>query len=1376
MILRNNDNRLYPWLINGKSVPMPFGGNMLFAIPDEEDEGITLQVDKSGGDLDRAISVSDATVVDLLCEGEIEGLNEYELIGTGVAGKVGYDSVTKKTFAAIRTEAVPDEGPVPLWITDGVKFLRSIKWNGLPVVNGLDQFNYQQVNISTTHGLADGGINYGLSEELDIFRSIGERLRGHKENFEEFAKVYRIDNKNAKGCTVTIKFQGLQYTEKKSEEEYGDVRDTTVDYEIFYRSVHDNKVTVNPIDIQFVSGGKVTVTGKITAPYLKSTTIDFSGIPNVYTEGHIGWEVKIVRYTEDSLSTEITNTTIVDSISEIYGQTYRYPHSVAVQTKFSAEFFTRIPTRNFDARLMKVKIPADYNSVLRRYGQTYNGVANPYWKGDFKAEKTWTDNPVWCYYDLITNKRYGLGKYINEDSLDKWTLYEISKYCDTMVPDGYGGVEPRFTCNMLINSRTEAFRLINDLSSVFRGLAFYYGGQIHTVIDEPKSPITLFTNSNVVSGEFVYSSSSKKARATVAIVTYRDKRDDFKRNVEYVEDVQGIRKFGIRYKEISGVGITSRGQARRLGLWSIYTAALDTETVAFDTGIEASILRPGDVIRVQDANKTTKRYCGRCTVASDAITFTLDDSSDDFTINRSSSSTYNFEIIVPAYRIDSGQIDLTGKYTSNDTRASDLAKSQVVVFKITGNQISSSNPRVVTLNTNQLNQTLKTAMSKEFITGKDLTWVLEPTGNTVTLSGENDQASKLFRILNLHEKEGGSHFSVSALEHNPNKFSNIDNDESYDLPISNPSVNPPLAVELESQNHTTNTKKIKYTIIPSDEVGVYGYLVYAKKAENWDGDDFTQTDSSLGSSDAALSSIPNDEFLIGSLSLGDLTNFYIPSSSATYYFRVYSQNRLGTPSSTSAPNSVTVTGVNPIYDTEIQRLSLVSALSSDQALSQAAGTTTTQITDVSEPIITWETSVAGLNADISYGYKITIRAPSRDNRPSTVIYKTIDLSESEMSPENLRYKYTYADQVSAASSFNSVPIRDYDVVVEAINGIGESSAGTIGSNGATNPVGYDILNIRNPQISKIPLTPETSLEECLTTGSTASFCTQQWLNADKEIIISLLKAPSLFLENTTIVGGLLLFSANDFQAAIDNENIKSETWRTNNGIITQTFLNNGNGTDSITIPTNLTDKKGYMAIALADDLDMLLRKNALNGNEDKLLDSIFPQLSNSVFVKDNVDPPKDVVVESVDFDISSDTTVDLPPSCILVTGYIRYSMNQENGARAVVQLKTGAGIQQTIDLGGATGGDRTGNVFGDDAMKLTYTTTGSKKSPSRTVYYNVDTNVSVDKGMVVQDSFCFAIPQMSPPIDNIRIFKGNGANPMVGKVQQFVRFINPLLA
>ena len=204
MILRNNDNRLYPWLINGKSVPMPFGGNMLFAIPDEEDEGITLQVDKSGGDLDRAISVSDATVVDLLCEGEIEGLNEYELIGTGVAGKVGYDSVTKKTFAAIRTEAVPDEGPVPLWITDGVKFLRSIKWNGLPVVNGLDQFNYQQVNISTTHGLADGGINYGLSEELDIFRSIGERLRGHEEHFEEFAKVYRIDNKNAKGCTVTI--------------------------------------------------------------------------------------------------------------------------------------------------------------------------------------------------------------------------------------------------------------------------------------------------------------------------------------------------------------------------------------------------------------------------------------------------------------------------------------------------------------------------------------------------------------------------------------------------------------------------------------------------------------------------------------------------------------------------------------------------------------------------------------------------------------------------------------------------------------------------------------------------------------------------------------------------------------------------------------------------------------------------------------------------------------------------------------------------------------------------------------------------------------------------------------------------------------------
>ena len=1366
MRLLNDSTRLYPWLINGKSIPMPHGGTILFDVPEEVDEGITKQVDKSGGDLDRAISVSDATVIDLLCEGEIEGLNEYELIGSGTVGAIGYSTVTKKNFASVGT--APGVA--------GVKFLKSLKWNDLPVVNGLDQFNYQQVNVSSSHGLADGGISHGINEELDVYRAIGERLRGHDKNFEEFAKIYRIDNKNAKGVVVGVKFQGLQYTEKKSTENYGDIRDTTVDYEIFYRPVFDNKIYNNPVEIQFVSGSKVTVTGKVSSPYIKTTTINFTGVPNVQTENHIGWEVKLVRYTEDSLSTEIANTTFVDSIAEIYGQIYRYPHSVTVQSKFSAEFFTKIPQRKFDTRMLKVKIPADYDPILRRYGRTYNGVANPYWKGDFKTDKAWTDNPVWCYYDLITNKRYGLGKYIDESSLDKWTLYEISKYCDTMVDDGYGGVEPRFTCNMLINSRTEAFRLIKDLTSVFRGLAFYYGGQIHTVIDEAKTPITLFTNANTVGGEFVYSSSSKKARATVAIVTYRDKRDDFKRTVEYVEDVQGIRKFGIRFKEMSGVGITSRGQARRLGLWSIYTAALDTETISFDAGLEASILRPGDVIRVQDSNRTAKRYCGRCTVASDAITFTLDDDSVDFTINRSSSSTYNFEVIVPSYRIDSGQIDLTGKYTSNTTRANDLAKSQVVTFEIIGTQISSTNPRVISLNPSQLNASLKEAISKEFITGRDLTWVLEPTGNTVTLSGENEQESQLYRILNIHEKESGNHFSVSALEHNPSKFADIDSYESYDLPVPNPSVNAPLAVILEAQNHTTNTKKIKYTIVPSDEVGVYGYLVYVKKAENWDGDDFTQTDSSLGSSDPALSTIPNDEFLVGSLSLGDLTNFYVPSSNSTYYFRVYSQNRLGTPSASSASGSIAVTGVNPIYDTQIQRLSLASALSSEQALSQAAGNTTTQTTEITEPVFTWETSVAGLNADISYGYKITIRAPSRDNRPSTTIYKTIDLTSSEISPEDLKYKYTYADQVSAASSFDNVPIRDYDVVVEAINEDDESSAGTIGSNGATNPVGYDILNVKNPQISKIPLTPSTSLEECLKDSSSASFCTQQWLNADKEIIISLLRSPSLFLDNTSIKGGLLLFASEDFQSAIDNDNIKNETYRTNNGIITQTFINNGNGTDSIMIPTNLTDKSGYIAVALADDLDMLLRQNATNGNEDKLLDSIFPQLSNTVFVMDNVEPPKDIMVDTVSYDIVEDTTVDIPPRTIMVTGFIRYSMNEENGSRAQVQLKRGANVAQTIQLGGAAGGTRTGNVFGDTPMQLTYVAGGGKKGPLRDVPFNVDTNVNVDKGQVVQDSFCFAIPQMDPRIDNIRIHKANGGNPMIGKVQQFIKFINPLLS
>ena len=1363
-------------------------------IPAEVGEGIKNQVDSTGHKLGRAISISDTRIVDVLSEGEIEGLTEYELIGEGTEGQIGFDKVTKKNFSEIKTQDA----------SSGVRFLKSINYNDLPLVN------YQQISVNHAVGTANGGIANGIDQELEVVRTIGERLRGHPDDFEEFAKVYKIENSNCKGVTVNIKVQSLVYTEKKTKKNYGDIRDTSIEYEVFYRPVFDNKVTDNPVEQKFTSTGKVEVTGKVSSPYIKTTTINFDAVPDIELVTHTGWEIKIVRYTIDSLSSDIQNSTMVDSIQEIYGNIYRYPHSATVESRFSSEFFTRVPRRSYDVRLKKVKVPVDYDPVLKRYGQSYNGVANPYWNGEFKSEKAWSDNPVWCYYDLITNKRYGLGKFIDETYLDKWTLYEIAKYCDQMVPDGYGGVEPRFTLNMLINSRTEAFRLINDLTSVFRGIAYYFAGQIHTTVDRPKDHIMNFNNTNVVGGEFVYSSSAKRTRATVAVVSYRNKREDFARTVEYVEDTEGIRRFGVRSKEISGVGITSKGQARRLGYWSLFTGALDTETVTFSTGLEGAILKPGDIIKISDSARNTKRYCGRCHVNTSSGVITIDD--DDFSPLSSSvvqgvNVSYKLEIVLPSYRVNPAALDLSNSYSSNATRESDLVNSQVVSFtSITPSQITTSgNSKIIALNPTQRSSTafteLKTAFDNGYIgngpnfdnnIATDLVWVLEPEGATANLASEKTSTPKEYKIINIEEKESGSH-GISAVEYTESKFSNIDQFESYANEseiAADPAVNAPTAIQLETEKYTENTDRIKYTVIPSDSVNVFGYIVYVKTGSDFNGADFIETDNTLTASDAALNSIPDRKYLVGSLSPSDLSNFFIPTTESSFFFRAYSVNRLGTPSTTHASNAISVSNIKPWFDTTISRLTLSTASNADKVRSELAGNTTSQITDVIEPVLVWETSVAGLNEDIIFDYKITIRPPSSNNRPSTTIFKTITLTD--LTPENLTYTYTFDDQIEVANAHNGGrPLRDYDIVVEAFTEGGEGSA-QFGSDGvARNPLGYDILNVKNPQLRKIPLTIGPNAEHCIRNSGlptsivqisfpdiknyvpvdnpTSEFCTRQWLNSDRQVVVQFLHSPTNFLEQSEIAGGVLAYSDTHFQSSIDSGNISNAAHRSENGIVLQSFTNTAKGTNTVTIPTTIGKTKGFVSIAFADALDVKMRDSL---GLDAFANSLMGKMSNVVFVEDNAEPPKDFTVTPVNYSLSNDTTINIPSDLLFIQGYIRFSMNEENGARADIEFLNGDSLVSSIRLGGAAGGDRTGDIWGDSPMKTTYVQRGGKKEPDRNVPYVVDNNVNADKGQVVQDSFCVAVPQFGG-VNRVRIFRANGGNQMLGAVQQFIRFSNP---
>ena len=172
-------------------------------------------------------------------------------------------------------------------------------------------------------------------------------------------------------------------------------------------------------------------------------------------------------------------------MTEVYGNTFIYPNSAIVSSRFSAEYFSAIPARAYDTYGLLVNVPANYDPLKKTYATTGPGT-NPdgSWDGTFATNKLWSDNPAWCWYDILTNQRYGLGKYIDSAQVDKWTLYDIAQYCDVLVPDGFGNLEPRFTCNLLIHSREEAYQVINDMASIFNAITYYAGGAIYVSQDK----------------------------------------------------------------------------------------------------------------------------------------------------------------------------------------------------------------------------------------------------------------------------------------------------------------------------------------------------------------------------------------------------------------------------------------------------------------------------------------------------------------------------------------------------------------------------------------------------------------------------------------------------------------------------------------------------------------------------------------------------------------------------------------------------------------------------------------------------------------------------------------------------------------------------
>jgi predicted phage tail protein len=395
--------------------------------------------------------------------------------------------------------------------------------------------------------------------------------------------VRSVTNPNINAIRVTIGVPSLSWTDTGT----GDVTGTTIQL---------------AIDIQKDSGGFQemivdTISGKTTSRYQKSYRM------NLARFGATGgtYDVRVRRLTPDSTTVYLVNSFQWETMTEIVDSTLTYPYSALVGVQVDASTFRQIPRLAFDVMMRRIQIPSNYDPFYRIYDGT--------WDGTFKVE--WTQNPAWILYDLITTERFGLGGYISPQLVDKWTLYAIGQYCDGGVPDGFGGLEPRYTCNVYIQTREEAISLLQQLAAVFNGMIFWSAGMLTVVADMPGDPVTTFTAANVIDGRLTYQGTPLNQRHTVALVTWNNPANGYQQEIEYVEDRDAINQWGVRELQVNALGCTSRGQAHRYGRWTLLTEQLLAETVTFKTGLNGAFVRPGELFWTSDPVRSGFRSGGR---------------------------------------------------------------------------------------------------------------------------------------------------------------------------------------------------------------------------------------------------------------------------------------------------------------------------------------------------------------------------------------------------------------------------------------------------------------------------------------------------------------------------------------------------------------------------------------------------------------------------------------------------------------------------------------------------------------------------------------------------------------------------------------------
>ena len=407
-----------------------------------------------------------------------------------------------------------------------------------------------------------GGVAQMVEKEISVATEITKRT----------ALTRTVTDANVNRLRLTLGVQALF-----EQNDQGDTHSATVEF----------KITVGTQQIPF------TIKGKYNSSYSRAIIVE--NLPRV------PFTLKVERITADSTSNRLANKTMWASYTEIIDAQFRYPNTAYMGVKFDSEYFNNIPTRTYEIYGIKVRVPSNYAPETR----TYTGL----WDGTFKV--AYTNNPAWILMDIVTHKRYGLGDRLGQFSVDKWALYQIAQYCDQMIPDGFGGREPRFTCNLWLTEQRSAYDVLSDLCSIFRAIPVWNGTELTFIMDRPSDPVWTYTNANVVGGQFSRQYSAMKARHNAIQVEYKDAENHYENTIEYISDDEQIRKFGLNLKKVTAFGCTSRGQAFRTGKWILETERLETETITFTVGSEGLMNIPGDIIRVSDNHFAGTNIGGR---------------------------------------------------------------------------------------------------------------------------------------------------------------------------------------------------------------------------------------------------------------------------------------------------------------------------------------------------------------------------------------------------------------------------------------------------------------------------------------------------------------------------------------------------------------------------------------------------------------------------------------------------------------------------------------------------------------------------------------------------------------------------------------------